>query len=57
MALTDADIIVSGGRGVGGPEGFDIIYKLADRLNGVVDVYKRQQETWFRPLLSALIPQ
>ncbi len=36
VALTDADIIVSGGRGVGGPEGFDIIYKLADRLNGVV---------------------
>ena len=36
MALTDADIIVSGGRGVGGPEGFDIIYRLADKLNGVV---------------------
>lgn len=36
VALTDADIIVSGGRGVGGPEGFDIIYRLADRLNGVV---------------------
>lgn len=36
VALTDADIIVSGGRGVGGPEGFDIIYKLADKLNGVV---------------------
>ena len=27
---------VSGGRGVGGPEGFDIIYRLADKLNGVV---------------------
>ncbi len=36
VALTDADIIVSGGRGVGGPQGFDIIYKLADKLNGVV---------------------
>ncbi len=36
VALTDADIIVSGGRGVGGPEGFDIIYRLADKLNGVV---------------------
>lgn len=36
VALTDADIVVSGGRGVGGPEGFDIIYKLADKLNGVV---------------------
>ncbi len=33
VALTDADIIVSGGRGVGGPEGFDIIYRLADKLN------------------------
>ncbi len=31
-----ADVIVSGGRGLGGPEGFKIIKDLADALHGVV---------------------
>ncbi len=35
-SLTDAEIIVSGGRGVGGPEGFDIIRALADKLGGSI---------------------
>ncbi|MHB1313869.1 MAG: FAD-binding protein [Christensenellales bacterium] len=34
--LIDADIIVSGGRGVGGPEGFKVIEELAEALGGVV---------------------
>ncbi len=34
--LEDADIIVSGGRGVGNPEGFNIIKSLASALNGEV---------------------
>jgi len=34
--LIEADIIVSGGRGVGGPEGFETIKLLADALGGVV---------------------
>jgi len=34
--LADADIIVSGGRGVGGPEGFGIIKELAAELGGAV---------------------
>ena len=34
--LTDADIIVSGGRGLGKPEGFALIKELADGLGGVV---------------------
>lgn len=34
--LEDADIIVSGGRGVGNPEGFSIIKSLAKALNGEV---------------------
>jgi len=34
--LEEADIIVSGGRGIGGPEGFNIIKELADVLGGVV---------------------
>ena len=32
--LADADIIVSGGRGMGGPEGFSALQKLADLLDG-----------------------
>lgn len=34
--LESADIIVSGGRGVGGPEGFAPLKELADLLGGVV---------------------
>lgn len=34
--LTEASIIVSGGRGVKSPEGFDIIRELASKLGGVV---------------------
>jgi electron transfer flavoprotein alpha subunit len=36
VSLTDANIIVSGGRGVGGPEGFDPIHQLADAIGGAV---------------------
>ncbi len=36
VSLTDAGIIVSGGRGVGGPEGFETIRNLAQVLNGAV---------------------
>jgi electron transfer flavoprotein alpha subunit len=34
--LTEADIIVSGGRGIGGPEFFSVIRELADTLGGTV---------------------
>lgn len=34
--LVDADIIVSGGRGLGGPEGFAVIRELADELGAAV---------------------
>jgi electron transfer flavoprotein alpha subunit len=34
--LTDYDVIVSGGRGIGGPENFGLIKELADALGGVV---------------------
>ncbi|HYE82958.1 MAG TPA: electron transfer flavoprotein subunit alpha [Clostridia bacterium] len=34
--LIDADVIVSGGRGLGGPEGFKLIEELANELGGVV---------------------
>jgi Electron transfer flavoprotein, alpha subunit len=34
--LEGAEIIVSGGRGVGGPDGFSVIRGLADALGGIV---------------------
>ena len=36
MNLADARIIVSGGRGVGGPEGFKPLRELAEVLGGAV---------------------
>ena len=36
VSLTDAKIIVSGGMGLGKPEGFEILKQLADKLGGVV---------------------
>ncbi|MDO5040471.1 MAG: electron transfer flavoprotein subunit alpha/FixB family protein [Peptoniphilus sp.] len=36
ISLTDADIIVSGGRGLGDPSGFDLIKQLADTLGAAV---------------------
>jgi len=34
--IEEAKVIVAGGRGVGGPEGFAIVEELAERLGGVV---------------------
>jgi electron transfer flavoprotein alpha subunit len=36
VSLTDAKIIVSGGMGLGKPEGFELLKKLADKLGGVI---------------------
>lgn len=36
VRLTDADVIVSGGRGLGNADGFKLIQTLADKLGGVV---------------------
>ncbi|MEG0854336.1 MAG: electron transfer flavoprotein subunit alpha [Angelakisella sp.] len=36
VCLTDAEVIVSGGMGLGKPEGFQLLQKLADRLGGCV---------------------
>jgi electron transfer flavoprotein alpha subunit len=36
VSLTEAQIIVSGGKGLGSPEGFSLIQELADALGGVV---------------------
>lgn len=34
--LTESDIIISGGRGIGGPEGFELLSALAKELNAAV---------------------
>ncbi|MDR2163185.1 MAG: electron transfer flavoprotein subunit alpha [Clostridiales Family XIII bacterium] len=36
VSLTDAEIICSGGRGLGDPSGFDLIQRFADKVGGVV---------------------
>ncbi|BBE29880.1 electron transfer flavoprotein subunit alpha [Tepiditoga spiralis] len=36
LDITEAEIVVAGGRGLGKPEGFKLIEKLAEKLNGVV---------------------
>jgi electron transfer flavoprotein alpha subunit len=36
VSLTDADIICSGGRGLGSPDGFKLIKEFADKVGGVV---------------------
>ena len=36
VSLTDAEVIVSGGGGLGGPSGFELIGKLASAFGGVV---------------------
>ncbi|MDR1496034.1 MAG: FAD-binding protein [Clostridiales Family XIII bacterium] len=36
VSLTDADIICSGGRGLGDPSGFNLIRKFAEKVGGVV---------------------
>jgi len=35
-SLTDAEIIVSGGMGLGSPQGFDLIKKLAKKIGGTI---------------------
>lgn len=36
VSLTDAEIIVAGGMGLGKAEGFDLLQELADKLGGIV---------------------
>jgi electron transfer flavoprotein alpha subunit len=36
IQIADAEFIVAGGRGVGGPEGFDVLRQLAEKVGGAV---------------------
>lgn len=50
VSLTDADIIVSGGRGVGSQEGFKLIEDLAQKVGGVVGASRAAVDNgWIDP--------
>lgn len=50
VSLTDADIICSGGRGLGNAEGFTLIRKFADKVGGVVGASRAAVDAgWIDP--------
>lgn len=49
VTLTDAKVIVSGGRGVGGPEGFGTLEELAALLGGAVGCSRVVTASGWRP--------
>ncbi len=49
VSLASAKVVVSGGRGVGGPEGFGAVEQLAELLGGAVGVSRVVTSLGWRP--------
>jgi len=50
VRLEDADVVVAGGRGIGGPEGFAVIEELAHLLGGAVGASRAVADLGWRPV-------
>ncbi|MCP4222275.1 MAG: electron transfer flavoprotein subunit alpha/FixB family protein, partial [Actinomycetia bacterium] len=51
--LDKARVIVAGGRGIGGPEPFELLARIADRLGGAVAASRPPCDTgWVEPMIQ-----